>query len=424
MEKDFKLLFVCLFVSALFASGNALAGNWNSSNKGTTAKVVGTINLFVPDDVMKLFNSASSQEKIKHCGAKSDYAYKEIERLSLEPPMRIFGYNSRMDNVKDVEGAEETLEFGIRLAEAYTDSWVSGSDDKRQKVLDALYMWAKADALTQTKPCAKNGRLLDSCSEWTQNDGQDPSDHKDHSTSQMQMMHMAYGYYLTLADFNSNDPKHTVIQNWIKTFFKWNKKPGGVFIGLDLGYHWPAVLQGTLENASKFSERHPKKLLTKAVRALNKIVLQDGSFKDRTTRGNKALWYHHTGLIETIVTLDMARKYDVKIPASLEQRIEKAGEIFIRGFEDHSYMDKWASKAHNSVFTPGKQDFRNNDSLELPNGNAWFYIFSYRYPKSQFTKKLDIILNKHPKNGRRDAYLGFGLGCIYAVAKDMRQKSS
>ena len=324
MKEDFKLLFVCLFVSALFASSNAVAGNWNSSNKGTTAKVVGTINLFVPDDVMKLFNSASSQEKIKHCGAKSDYAYKEIERLSLEPPMRIFGYNSRMDNVKDVEGAEETLQFGIRLAEAYTDSWVSGSDDKRQKVLDALYMWAKADALTQTKPCAKNGRILDSCSEWTQNDGQDPSDHKDHSTSQMQMMHMAYGYYLTLADFNSNDPKHTVIQNWIKTFFKWNKKPGDVFIGLDLGYHWPAVLQGTLENASKFSERHPKKLLTKAVRELDKIVLEDGSFKDRTTRGNKALWYHHTGLIETIVTLDMARKYDVKIPASLEQRIEKA----------------------------------------------------------------------------------------------------
>ena len=61
--------------------------------------------------------------------------------------------------------------------------------------------------------------------------------------------------------------------------------------------------------------------------------------------------------------------------------------------------------------------------LKTPNGNDWFYIFSYRHSKSQFTKKLDTILNKHPKNGRRDAYFGFGLGCIYAVAKDMRTKN-
>ena len=31
MKTDSKLLFVCLFVSALFANTNAVAGNWNSS---------------------------------------------------------------------------------------------------------------------------------------------------------------------------------------------------------------------------------------------------------------------------------------------------------------------------------------------------------------------------------------------------------
>ena len=54
-----------------------------------------------------------------------------------------------------------------------------------------------------------------SCSEWTQSDGQDLSDKKDHSTVQMHMMHMAYGYYLMLAGFNANDPKHKTIQDWI-----------------------------------------------------------------------------------------------------------------------------------------------------------------------------------------------------------------
>ena len=408
---------VITFVTALMVSTAAWAGNWNQSkDPGHTAQT-GTVNIIIPDDVMTAFQNAAPSVKAKHCSAKNDYPYQELAQLAAKPPKRLFGYNSRMDNGKDVEGALEADLFVLRLAEAYTDSWVSGSDEKRQKVMNALYAWAKSDALTKTKPCVKNGRLLNSCTEWTQNDGQDPSDKKDHSTTQMHMMHIAYGYYLTLADFNSDDPKHLVIQNWIKTFFKWNKKPGGVYIGLDLGYHWPAVLQGTIENVSVSSERHPKKLLTKAVRELDKVVLEDGSIKDRTTRGNKGLWYHHTGLIETIVTLEMARKYGVKIPDSLEQRIEKAGEIFIRGFEDHSYMDKWASKAHNGVFTPGKQDFR--DNLKLPNGNAWFYVFSYRYPNAGFTQKLDKILNQYPRNGRRDGYIGFGLGCIYAVAKEV-----
>ena len=408
---------VITFVTALMVSTTAWAGNWNQSkDPGHTAQT-GTVNIIIPDDVMTAFQNAAPSVKAKHCSAKNDYPYQELAQLAAKPPKRLFGYNSRMDNGKDVEGALEADLFVLRLAEAYTDSWVSGSDNKRQKVMNALYAWAKSDALTKTKPCVKNGSLLNSCTEWTQNDGQDPSDKKDHSTTQMHMMHIAYGYYLTLADFNSDDPKHLVIQNWIKTFFKWNKKPGGVYIGLDLGYHWPAVLQGTIENVSVSSERHPKKLLTKAVRELDKIVLEDGSIKDRTTRGNKGLWYHHTGLIETIVTLEMARKYGVKIPASLEQRIEKAGEIFIRGFEDNSYMDKWASKAHNGVFTPGKQDFR--DNLKLPNGNAWFYVFSYRYPNAGFTQKLDKILNQYPRNGRRDGYIGFGLGCIYAVAKEV-----
>ena len=407
------------FVFVLMLSATAWAGNWNKSKDTGQTVRTGTVNIMVPDDVMTAFQNATPSVKAKHCSAKNDYPYQELAQLALKPPKRLFGYNSRMDNGKDVEGALEADLFVLRLAEVYTDSWVSGSDKKRQKALDALYEWAKADALTQTKPCVKNGRLLDTCTEWTQKDGQDPSDKKDHSTTQMHMMHIAYGYYLTLADFNTDDSKHIVIQNWIKTFFKWNKKPGGVYIGLDLGYHWPAVLQGTLENASGFSERNPKKLLTKAVRELDKVVLEDGSIKDRTTRGNKGLWYHHTGLIETIVTLEMARKFGVKIPDSLEQRIEKAGEIFIRGFENHSYMDKWASKAHNGVFTPGKQDFK--DNLELPNGNAWFYIFSYRYPNAGFTKKLDKILNQYPRNGRRDGYIGFGLGCIYASAKEARR---
>jgi len=420
MKKDFNLLFVCLFVSALFANTNAVAGNWNSSSNGATAKVGGSINIFVPDDVMRLFNSASPQEKIKHCGAKSDFAYKEIERLSLKPPMRLFGYNSRKDNAKKVEGAQQMLDFEIRLSAAVTDSWVREDNVKQQRVLDSVFAWANAGALTKTKPCVKNGNRSEGCTAWKRKDGKDASDEMDHSTTQMFMMHLAYGYYMALAEFKPNDPKHKVIQAWINKFFKRNQRPDGsdIYIGYDLGYIWPRIMEKEINPKINSSS---KALLKKALNGLDKLVLKDGSFKGRTTRGNRALWYHHTGLIETLVTLEMARKHGLKISKSFDKRIEKAGEIFIRGFENHGYMDKWAKTAHNSVFTPGKQKFR--DNLKTPIGNAWFYIFSYRYPNSQFTKKLDIILNKHPTNGRRDAYIGFGLGCIYAVAKDIRTKS-
>ena len=269
-EKHLMIRFALFLLMSLAVSSQVAAGVKNEKE---------SLNIFVPDDVFEIFQNASPTIKAKHCSAFNEHPYQEIVRLSQNPPKRIFGYNSRMDNRKEVEGAIQTDEFVLKMSEAYTDSWVSGSNEKRQKALDAIYAWANADALTQTKPCAKDGRLLESCTEWTQNDGQDLSDKKDHSTTQIHMMHIAYGYYLTLADFNSDDPKHLVIQNWIKTFFKWNKKPGGVYIGLDLGYHWPAVLQGTIENVSGFSERHPKKLLTKAVRELDKLVLEDGSIK-------------------------------------------------------------------------------------------------------------------------------------------------
>jgi len=406
-------------IAAVTVSVSNWTGNPFESHAAEIKLQKAPVNIIIPDDVMTEFLAAPQAVKEKHCSANNDYPYQEITRLSKNPPKRLFGYNSRMDNREEVEGAIQTDEFVLKMTEAYTDAWISNSDEKRQKVLDALYAWAEADALTQTKPCAKNGNILRNCSEWTQPDGQDLSDKKDHSTVQMHIMHMAYGYYIMLADFNSDDPKHKKIQSWINKFFKWNKKPDNVYIGLDLGYHWPAVLRGTLEHAPNYSDWNPKKLLKKAVGELNKVVLKDGSIKDRTTRGNKALWYHHTGLIETIITLEMARKHGVSIPSSLEMRIERAGEIFIQGFEDHSYMDKWAKVAHNAVFTPGKQDFRNN--LDLPNGNSWLYIFSYRYPNLNLTKKLDKILAKYPKNGRKDGYIGFGLGCIYAAAKEARQ---
>ena len=52
-----------LLLAALSVASNAVVGNWNSSDNDKTAKVSGMANLFFPDDVITLVNSASSQEK-------------------------------------------------------------------------------------------------------------------------------------------------------------------------------------------------------------------------------------------------------------------------------------------------------------------------------------------------------------------------
>ena len=49
-------------------------------------------------------------------------------------------------------------EFVLKMSEAFTD--FGSVAPTKKKALDAIYAWANADALTQTKP--KNGRLLES----------------------------------------------------------------------------------------------------------------------------------------------------------------------------------------------------------------------------------------------------------------------
>ena len=95
------------FVFVLMLSATAWAGNWNKSKDTGQTVRTGTVNIMVPDDVMTAFQNATPSVKAKHCSAKNDYPYQELAQLAQKPPKRLFGYNSRMDNGKDVEGALE-----------------------------------------------------------------------------------------------------------------------------------------------------------------------------------------------------------------------------------------------------------------------------------------------------------------------------
>ena len=58
------------------------------------------------------------------------------------------------------------------------------------------------------------------------------------------------------------------------------------------------------------------------------------AWKAEPIGANRALWYHQDGLNETLATMEIARHYGVEIPQELVDKVEKAAEIWVRGYKD------------------------------------------------------------------------------------------
>ncbi|MDC1240123.1 alginate lyase family protein [Litorivicinus sp.] len=397
------LILVILFSSSSFGA---------NFNKKSAPIVQEPINFIVPSDVLADFAKGSDLDKKKFCSASPNSvslvdSYGSGEK---EIPLLIKGYNSRMDNGRDIPFADETGLFILRMSEVVTDAWVFNDEQKKEIALEALNQWASQDGLLKTKSCTRNGRLVQGCTAWIQSDGQDLSDSKDFSTVQMWIMKLANAYFFALSNFRPNDSRHKTIQTWLGEFFERNKRANNVYFGLDHGWFYPAILDRLRRNKS------PEALVTKLLKDLDKQVFDDGSMKDRTTRGNRALWYHHDAVKEAMITIEIARTAGVVIPDKLNAKLSKAGVVFVNGYFDHSTLDKWAKEAQNSVYEQGKQDFKNKLN-QMPNGHSWFYIFSYRNPHDPLSIKLDDMIRQGNNQAVKDGQIGIGLGCIYAVAK-------
>ena len=401
-----------LLMSLAVSSQAGAAVKWNNSGKIEAEapfwKGENQFKFVVPSDVIEQFQKTpvSLRQTICYKSKAEEFKLEAIQNSSV--PTKISGYNSRMDNGHVVEGVKEAEQFVRSLSEVVTSAWALEDNQKKEIALNTLHYWSSKKALTQTKSCINEKGLMKSdCTYWKRDDGQDLAYTKDWDTTQMILSHIAYAYYFGIANFQTGNEKHKLIQKWLNSSFQNNKQANEVYFGLDLGWYWPKILEVTLK------KEDPTKLIQKAVDGLNNLVLEDGSLKDRTTRGNRALWYHHTGLIEAYITLEMARLYEVQIPKGLEQRLQTSVSLFLKGFEDHSFMDKWAETAHNAIHTPGKQIF--HETLAFPGGNSWIYIFAYRNPNHPLTSQLMAYLEKDENSPRRDVYLGFGFGCIYGT---------
>ena len=80
------------------------------------SKIFANDAFLLPKDVSEAFQKLEQPEKSRHCGGVGRHALSELKALSAsKPPTKIEGYNSRMDNMAKVVGAEQTDLFFLRL---------------------------------------------------------------------------------------------------------------------------------------------------------------------------------------------------------------------------------------------------------------------------------------------------------------------
>jgi hypothetical protein len=394
VQKNFFTLFIFILFIILVSSLSA-----NSKQLSKTP--------FIPDDVISKYDKLPKEYKSKICGFENYKPKKNIINKDLAP--KILGYNSRMDNWKIVEGIHSRDVFK-EYADAVTYASVAENDHVKEFLFDKLYTWAKNNALSGTKQCYTNSKensILKDCEgEWSDPDGQDLAPIKDATVAVEIVMGLNYVYNLNFTSYKIDDPKHKTINLWFKSFYKRIKPATKFYMGNSAGWFFPNIALKHNNN------KNYKSLVKKLIKGADKWILKDGSIKDRTTRGDRSLWYHHTGLGEAFMILEIANAANVKLPKNYEKKLLKAAELFQDAFIDNSIIEPWAKKSHNSQASNGVQKFNKNLDGVSFNG-PWLHIIQYKYPNHRTAKFLKSKMTTKARSLKSDEVAGIGIGCIY-----------
>ena len=362
---------------------------------------------FIPDNVLNDFKSLSKEHKVNVCFKNFDPF---IDKINEDLPIKIEGFNSKMDNNNKVKGTR-AMDVFREFASTTNYAFISENFELQEFLFDKLFEWANDKALTKTKVCytnIENRFILKECEGyWKDPKGQDPAPTHDSSRTLEVIMGLNYLYDFYFIDYKKDDLRHKVINEWIKPFHKRIKYVGEfTYFGNSAGWFFPNLSIKHSQN------KKYKTLVKKLIEGSDKLLLNDGSIKDRTTRGNRALWYHHSALGEAFIIMEIAKAADVKLPKNYEKKLLKASELFHDTYLDHSVIEPWAKEQHNSHASNGKQDFR-GDFNSISHDAAWFHIIQYRYPDHRTSEFIKENMYPRARSLKADQTLGISLGCIY-----------
>ena len=319
-----------------------------------------------------------------------------------------------MDNWRKVEGAY-SREVLVKYLEASTYAMVSDDEALKAKLFDKLYYWASKDALSATMQCYFSSgpkSIATACEgEWSDPDGQDLAPIKDATVAVETVLSLQYLYKLFYADFKPNDSRHKAIKVWFERFYPRIKTAKDFYFGNSVGWYLPNI------SIKHSLNKDYKSLVKNMVQGLDEWSFSDGSMKNRTTRGNRALWYHSNALGEAFIILEIAKIANVKIPDNLEKKLLKAAELFNDAYLDHSVIEPWAKKRHNSQASNGRQEFNSNlDSVSFY--SSWMQIFQLRYPEHRTAQWLNHELTSRSLSLKSNVITGVPIGCISKALAD------
>ena len=373
--------------------------------------------IFVSDKDFSDFLNLPVEDRISSCGYSGFSPNWRVINKDLAP--RIKGYNSKMDNDHIVEG-HYSRDVHLKYLEASTFAMASGDETLKERLFDKLYYWASKDALSETMQCyfaTGPFDLAPACEgEWSDPDGQDIAPIKDATVAVETVMSLNYLYKLYYAGYKPEDDRHKVILGWFESFYPRIKASRDFYFGNSVGWHFPNI------SIKHSLNQDYKSLIENMVRGLDKSSYSDGSMKDRTTRGNRALWYHSNALGEAFIILEIARIADVEIPPTLEKKLLKAAELFNDAFLDHSVIEPWAKKRVRSQASNGRQEFNSNlDSVSFY--SSWMQIFQLRYPEHRTAKWLNQELTSRAQSLKSNVVTGVPIGCISKALADSSPES-
>jgi hypothetical protein len=234
-----------------------------------------------------------------------------------------------------------------------------------------------------------------------------------HSTFLMAGLIRTYLAMLSSHETAALDAEHSAINRWIGNGFAPRlKRPTSVYFGLNMGWYWPSI------NADFAADRQKqgRAKLSKLQNGIDQLMHSDGSITDRTTRGDRALWYHYTSIGEIVMSLEMMRAADVPIRSSVEEKLHRAVALFLRTLDDHSVIHPWAQKQHNSTYKSGVQDWKDFTLTGGDFGGSWLHIYPYRYPDHPNSAALRKRVIWTAKTATTDIDYGVGVGCVYNLA--------
>jgi hypothetical protein len=337
-----------------------------------------------------------------------------VSSLNSDSIYNFTGLTSSWSNKSTIPGADANENFTIAFSNYSAIAKERNDAALKATLVSNLHRWANADAFKGSRLCwSATTKMWDpTCTQWVDPNGNDLSAIQDNNFI-MEMVESLRRSYSLISDWSkTNDAsKHAKIMEWL-TFWDVNTPdpdPNNVFFGLGMGrYHWEIQ---RLKDANGIAATVP--LAQRLMTGILPLVNTDGSIVNRTTRGNRGLWYHYSSLNEIMTSMYLTREAGVAVDPVLEARLHTAVELFLNTLDDPTYIVKWASAGYNNGAGDTAQNFNFATWYDEPYGGSWIYLYANWYPSNSNTTRLKqkVPLNS-AKSASQDRQFGIPLGCL------------